>query len=128
MSCHVSYTDMGHVSYTDMSHVSYTAMCHVSLKGGKGRTGVMVCCWMLYSGHRSIAIDALELFAFRRSVQYAMGYHDNQTAEAPSQVRYVHYLEAILYNNINPASQPFMLLSAIQLRNCPGRHSEKSAL
>lgn len=91
----------------------------VHCKGGKGRTGVMVCCWLLFSGHRAIALDALELFAFRRSVQYHMNNHDNQTAEAPSQVRYVHYLEAILYNDINPAAEPNMLLRAIELRNCP---------
>ena len=92
----------------------------VHCKGGKGRTGVMVCCWLLISGHRSIALDALELFAFRRTVKYYMNNHDNQTAEAPSQVRYVHYLEAILYNHINPAAEPTMLLRAIELRNVPG--------
>lgn len=91
----------------------------VHCKGGKGRTGVMVCCWLLYSGHRATALDALELFAFRRSVFYYMGNHDNQTAEAPSQVRYVHYLEAVLYHNLNPASEPVKLLSAIALTNCP---------
>jgi len=36
------------------------------------------------------------------------------------QVRYVHYLEAILYHNINASAEPPMLLNAVQLHKCPG--------
>ena len=36
-------------------------------KGGKGRTGVLCSVLMLWCGHRRCAMDAMELFTFRRS-------------------------------------------------------------
>jgi PTEN phosphatase family protein len=40
---------------------------NVHCKGGKGRTGVMIAALLLWSGHRKCAMDAMELFAFRRT-------------------------------------------------------------
>jgi hypothetical protein len=40
------------------------------LQGGKGRTGVFISAFLLWSGHRRTALDALELFTFRRSENY----------------------------------------------------------
>ena len=67
----------------------------IHCKGGKGRTGVMALAWLLVSGHRSCVVDALELFAFRRTNKYKMGDHHNQTVEGPSQIRYCYYLEVL---------------------------------
>ena len=39
-------------------------------QGGKGRTGVFISAFLLWSGHRRTALDALELFTFRRSENY----------------------------------------------------------
>ena len=39
-------------------------------KGGKGRTGVFISALLVWSGHRRTALDALELFTFRRSDPY----------------------------------------------------------
>jgi hypothetical protein len=81
----------------------------VHCKGGKGRTGVMMACLLMWTGHRATALDAIELHAFRRSAKYEMCSPHNQTPTGPAQVRYAHYLEAILYNDLNPASEPVLL-------------------
>ena len=82
----------------------------------------------LWSGHRKSALDALELFTFRRTVNYSaeLGLDGNfahyvargpanQTVEGPSQIRYVHYLEAVLYSGISPLSMNKMLCTNISL-------------
>ena len=136
-------------------------------KGGKGRTGVLCAVLLLWSGHRRCAMDAMELFTFRRSACYdpekGFGEADdvgnnpslwtvlfgkkityNQGPEGPSQVkfcrafscacsvvmicararcseaahrcarlqiRYVHYVEAMLYSGIDPLKQVKVLRS-----------------
>jgi len=100
----------------------------VHCKGGKGRSGIMTSALILWSGHRKCALDALELFTFRRTVNYnaSLGLDGNlqhytirtpanQTVEGPSQIRYVHYLEAVLYGGIDPLEMHKLLLTNIQL-------------
>eukprot|EP00960_Hanusia_phi_P041507 755029-Hanusia_phi.AAC.2 len=100
----------------------------IHCKGGKGRSGVMSSAIVLWSGHRKCAVDALELFTFRRTENYNpdLGldgtYNNfytrrpcNQTVEGPSQIRYVHYLEAVLYSGIDPLEYYKMLLLDIEM-------------
>jgi PTEN phosphatase family protein len=103
----------------------------VHCKGGKGRTGVMISALMLWSGHRKSALDALELFTFRRTVNYnaelgldgnyqqnafsVASREANQTVEGPSQIRYVHYLEAVLYNGVDVLALNKIFFSRIAL-------------
>jgi hypothetical protein len=102
----------------------------VHCKGGKGRTGVCVSAVLLWTGHRRSALDALELFTFRRTNNYNpyLGMDStykhffnttpcNQTVEGPSQIRYVHYLEAILYNGIDGICDSPIGLSHITVPN-----------
>lgn len=121
-------------------------------KGGKGRTGVMISALLLWCGHRRCAMDAMELFTFRRTANYdpEKGFGDaspddgdavadsirsklvllcggagkdskdrkqmpNQGPEGPSQIRYVHYLEAMLYSGIDPLHQRKRFLRFISL-------------
>jgi hypothetical protein len=125
----------------------------VHCKGGKGRTGVMIAALMLWCGHRRCAMDAMELFTFRRTANYdpdkgfgdarpddadliagslhrklmwilSAGLEDkknhmpNQGPEGPSQIRYVHYLEAMLYSGIDPLNFCKRFLSHISLPVC----------
>jgi phosphatidylinositol-3,4,5-trisphosphate 3-phosphatase/dual-specificity protein phosphatase PTEN len=39
----------------------------VHCKGGKGRTGVFICAWLIYSGFSASAVDAMAGFAGRRT-------------------------------------------------------------
>jgi hypothetical protein len=41
------------------------------IQGGKGRTGLFISAFLLWSGHRRTALDALELFTFRRTENYS---------------------------------------------------------
>ena len=43
-------------------HADASNVIAVHCKGGKGRTGTMICCWLLESGFFESARDALEFF------------------------------------------------------------------
>ena len=136
----------------------------VHCKGGKGRTGVMIAGLIMWTGHRKVALDALELFTFRRTSNYdpdksldgeegdedtedssqdssgatgaasccgrvwrrllcccyggGGGGKPNQGVEGPSQLRYVHYLQAVLYNEIDPWAYEPCMLDSVEFPSC----------
>eukprot|EP01062_Namystynia_karyoxenos_P083012 TRINITY_DN9461_c0_g3_i1.p1 TRINITY_DN9461_c0_g3~~TRINITY_DN9461_c0_g3_i1.p1 ORF type:complete len:595 (+),score=205.28 TRINITY_DN9461_c0_g3_i1:108-1892(+) len=64
----------------------------VHCKGGKGRTGLFICAWLLWSAQQPTAQAALKHFSSLRTddgpnTQF-------QGVEGPSQSRYVHYFES----------------------------------
>jgi hypothetical protein len=77
----------------------------------------MIAAFLLWSGHRKCAMDAMELFTFRRTQKYdpeagidegvALGVglggnkkQPNRGVDGPSQQRFLFYLEAMLYQGI----------------------------
>ena len=125
----------------------------VHCKGGKGRTGVMIAAFLLWIGFRKCALDAMELFTFRRTNKYdpEQGLMDNEDededvdrmletkgtwrklfekkappnrgVDGPSQQRYVFYIEAMLYCGIDPLCHNPLMLTAMKLM--PGTQQEK---
>eukprot|EP01065_Artemidia_motanka_P007898 TRINITY_DN13956_c0_g5_i1.p1 TRINITY_DN13956_c0_g5~~TRINITY_DN13956_c0_g5_i1.p1 ORF type:complete len:587 (+),score=130.64 TRINITY_DN13956_c0_g5_i1:75-1835(+) len=93
----------------------------VHCKGGKGRTGTMICAWLLWSKQKATADDALRLFGELRtddgpSVQF-------QGVESPSQGRYVRYFDTYC-NQLGRVVQPAkLLLDSIEVgplpKHCP---------
>ena len=59
----------------------------VHCKGGKGRTGLMICCWLIYSEFCDNVPEALSYFENRRTDPTLAG--KGQGVETASQVRFV---------------------------------------
>ena len=61
----------------------------VHCKAGKGRTGLMICWYLIYSGLVNTAEEALELYGLART-------HDMKGVTIRSQIRYIKYFEQYL--------------------------------
>ena len=85
---------------------------------GKGRTGTIIACYMLYSGLFDKATEALNFFAFKRSVTVS-------GVSYPGQVRYVTYTQKLLNSDasalsaISSASRTPIFLKYIALTRVP---------
>jgi phosphatidylinositol-3,4,5-trisphosphate 3-phosphatase/dual-specificity protein phosphatase PTEN len=66
----------------------------VHCKAGKGRTGTMIACYLLYSKICQSANEAINLFGVKRC-------HDGKGLTLPSQRRYVEYFAEYLKPNHN---------------------------
>ena len=75
-----------------------TAVVHC--KAGKGRTGVMIICYLIFSGLCNNSTEAIEYYAKMRTI-------NKKGVTIPSQIRYIHYFETFLAVNF---SKPYYRL------------------
>ncbi|KAJ1484026.1 protein-tyrosine phosphatase-like protein [Baffinella frigidus] len=82
--------------------------------GGKGRTGVFVCAWLMYSTFSASAQAALVHFAAKRT---GHGGKTVQGVSGASQRRYLHYFQRVLENGGYRTSR--LVLNKIVMITCP---------
>lgn len=78
-----------HFIQQDPVHRTVSVHC----KGGKGRTGTMICCYLLYTRMKTDANAAFYHFARLRTKVGSVAF---QGVQAPSQERYVRYFERLM--------------------------------
>ncbi|KAM6985377.1 putative tyrosine-protein phosphatase TPTE [Aplochiton taeniatus] len=85
----------------------------IHCKGGKGRTGTLVCTWLIDSDQFDSAQDSLDYFGERRTDKSRSSKF--QGVETPSQSRYVGYYE-VMKNKFNRQLPPPQSLRVKSLR------------
>ncbi|GET92241.1 tyrosine phosphatase isoform [Leishmania tarentolae] len=71
----------------------YSRAVAVHCKGGKGRTGTMICAYLMYCGQCRSADASMRHFSLLRS---RIGAQKLQGVQTPSQERYVRYFEQLI--------------------------------
>uniref|UniRef100_A0A8C1V8E5 Transmembrane phosphatase with tensin homology n=1 Tax=Cyprinus carpio TaxID=7962 RepID=A0A8C1V8E5_CYPCA len=91
----------------------------IHCKGGKGRTGTMVCTWLIDSDQFENAQESLDYFGERRTDKSMSSKF--QGVETPSQSRYVSYYE-IMKNQYNRQLPPqkCLKIKSIQIHSIAG--------
>jgi hypothetical protein len=70
----------------------------IHCKAGKGRTGVMICNWLMFSGEWNSPEDSMAYYA-------AMRTYNMKGVTIPSQIRYIHYFAKSLVRNELPVKR-----------------------
>jgi len=83
----------------------------IHCKAGKGRTGMMICCYLQHAMRVQSASEALQLFAAKRT-------HNKKGVTLHSQRRYVTYYEKIAPKNELPEPN-FLKLERIRMHTIP---------
>lgn len=93
----------------------------VHCKAGKGRTGTMICCLLLFLREFERSDDALHFYAEKRTL-------NEKGVTIPSQIRYVHYFEQYFLSGARldaPFAPRECVLTKVVFRNVPSAYNSK---
>ncbi|CAG0884104.1 unnamed protein product [Darwinula stevensoni] len=90
----------------------------VHCKGGKGRTGTLVCVWLIRKGLLANSKACLDYFG-RRRTDSNVG-HKFQGVETPSQCRFVEYFEKVHANGLQLPKPVTLSLCGININGLMG--------
>lgn len=82
----------------------------VNCLAGKGRTGTLICCYLIYSGRLQSPDQALNYYKNKR-------FYQGGGVTQPSQVRYVHYFSQVLNSGIR--SPNILQLKSLRILTAP---------
>jgi phosphatidylinositol-3,4,5-trisphosphate 3-phosphatase/dual-specificity protein phosphatase PTEN len=104
--------DLSHWLEQDGDHIAA-----VHCKAGKGRTGMMISCYLLYSQQCETAEEALHFFAEHRTLNH-------KGVAIPSQIRFVHYFQLYMYYILKsglklPKESPQCIIETISFSSVP---------
>lgn len=93
----------------------------IHCKAGKGRTGTMICCYLIYSKIVKSADDALNFYGVMRT-------ENGKGVTIPSQIRYIYYFEHLLKGGLTyPINElPIIKISKIKMITIPRFHILKA--
>ncbi|KAF9980498.1 hypothetical protein BGZ75_008356 [Mortierella antarctica] len=95
---------------SDWLHTRPGNVVAVHCKAGKGRTGVMICAFLVHCG--ATADDAIKLYGEKRT-------HDGCGVTIPSQLRYIHYYEQFLESRTLNYDPRLLTLQEIVIDSIP---------
>lgn len=93
----------------------------IHCRGGKGRTGTMVCSLLLWTGVYANMLEATAYFSKRRTDQ-SKGEDPYQGITSPAQLRYVVYVERMLkpdFDTCGALCPPPVMLKKVVMRTTP---------
>ncbi|CAG2113035.1 unnamed protein product [Medioppia subpectinata] len=94
----------------------------IHCKAGKGRTGVMICAYLIHAGECDISDggDTVKISSGDKALEYYGRHrtHDMKGVTIPSQKRYVYYYEELVKQGLRYQSEP-LRLTAIALSTIP---------
>ena len=80
----------------------------IHCKHGRGRTGLMVCCYLLYSQQATSLNEAINLFTEKRNDHNADDRKERKVMKHVCQIKYLKYFQQVLNSEVKLPKRKFI--------------------